>query len=210
MILELPHDPEELWKALNAKVRNQIRKGTKHELSIQWGGQELVDDFYRVFAVNMRDLGTPVYSRKMFSLILNHFSDSAELAIVRYQGRSIASALLIHSRSLTQVPSASSLRQYNSTCANMWMYHQLLLRAIERGSREFDFGRSSEDSGTYRFKKQWGALPRPTVWQYYVRKGDVSALRFDNPRFQRKIEIWKKLPVWMTRVIGPNIVRGIP
>ena len=128
----------------------------------------------------------------------------------------MAGALLVHEPAAagrgggTQVPSASSLRDSNHTSVNMWMYHQLLLRALGRGSVQFDFGRSSEGSGTYQFKKQWGARPEPTVWQYHVRRGDIQAMRPDNPRNRRRIAVWQKLPVWLTRMVGPAIVRGIP
>ncbi len=210
MVLDLPSSPDALWKQLTAKVRNQVRKGDKAELSIQWGGTELLDDFYAVFAVNMRDLGTPVYPRKLFAAILEQFPGQAELAVVRHQQDTVATALLIHALGSTQVPSASCLRQFNHTNANMWMYHQLLLRSIECGSHQFDFGRSSKDSGTYRFKKQWGARPQPTCWQYHLRRGDFSSMRPDSPRNRWRVETWKKLPVWLTRQIGPMIVRGIP
>lgn len=90
------------------------------------------------------------------------------------------------------------------------MYHQMLCRAITRGSRTFDFGRSSPDSGTFRFKKQWGALPHPTTWQYHLRRGQVDVVRPEHPRMQRRIATWQKLPVWVTRMVGPTIVRGIP
>lgn len=220
MVLALPDSAETLWKGLDAKVRNQVRKGDKSDLAIRWGGRELLHDFYDVFAVNMRDLGTPVYSRGLFASILEQFGDQAELAVVDYQKRPVACAMLVHDQPLcdgqprpggsTQVPSASSLREFNQTNANMWMYHRLLLRSIERRCREFDFGRSSEGSGTYRFKKQWGAQPEPTVWQYHVRRGDIGAVRPDSPRYQRRIAVWQRLPVWITRLIGPPIVRGIP
>lgn len=216
MVLDLPADAGGLWDLIGSKVRNQIRKGEKHALSIRFGGVELLDEFYAVFAVNMRDLGTPVYGRSLFHSILTTFAGDAELAVVDYQGRVIAAAMLVHDTlrasgpATTQVPSASSLRQFNATNANMWMYHQLLLRAIVRGAAVFDFGRSSVDSGTYRFKKQWGASPHPTVWQYHVRRGDMNAMRPDNPSMQRKVAVWQKLPVWVTRMIGPTIVRGIP
>ena len=210
MILPLGEDEQSLWQSIGPKVRNQIRKGDKHELSIRWGGLELVDDFYAIFSVNMRDLGTPVYPRKLFTQILMNFQQQAELAVVDCQGSPAAAALLIHDRHGTQVPSASCLRRHNPTNANMWMYHRLLLRTIERGSARFDFGRSSEGTGTYRFKKQWGAQPHPTVWQYHVRRGDINTVRPDNPRYRRRIETWQKLPVWVTRLVGPTIVRWIP
>lgn len=210
MVLDLPDSLDALWQGLGAKVRNQIRKGDRQGLVAQWGGADLLGAFYRVFAINMRDLGTPVYPRRLFGRILERFAGAAELIVVRHDGRPVAAGMLVHGREDTQVPSASSLRRFNWTNANMWMYHQLLVRAIERGSRQFDFGRSSRDSGTYRFKKQWGATPRPTVWQYHVRHGDIDAVRPDSPRYQRRIAVWRRLPVWVTRLIGPAIVRKIP
>jgi FemAB-related protein (PEP-CTERM system-associated) len=215
MVLDLPTDQDTLWNNLKAKVRNQIRKGDTFDLTMHWGGMDLIDDFYNVFAINMRDLGTPVYPRKLFAEIIEAFPQTAEFAVVRHQGQAIAGALLLHdplseSDGITQVPSASTLRQFNHTNANMWMYHHMLCRAIERGAGKFDFGRSSEDSGTFRFKKQWGAVPIPTVWQYHVRRGDINAVRPDSPKYKRRIETWQKLPVWVTRLVGPSIVRGIP
>lgn len=206
--------PDGLWDAYSAKVRNQVRKGDKAGLSIRFGGRELIDDFYGVFSTNMRDLGTPVYPRSLFASILDAFGDTAELAVVRHVDTPVAGALLIHGRSAgvaeSQVPSASCLRSANHTNANMWMYHKMLERAAGRGASHFDFGRSSPDSGTYRFKRQWGAQPEPTTWQYVLRYGDVGAVRPDNPKYQRRIAAWQKLPVWVTRLVGPRIVRGIP
>lgn len=244
MMLDLPPKvsvdgaPQEreavLWSALSSKVRNQIRKGDKHDLSIRFGGVELLDGFYDVFAENMRDLGTPVYPRKLFASILEHFVEEAELAVVTCGGLPAAGGLLLHhdmregeapqaptdggsagaspSRAcgVTQIPSASCLRRFNAANANMWMYHRVLLRAMERGSGRFDFGRSTPESGTFRFKKQWGAAPESAVWQYQVRHGELGAMRPDHPTMRRRVETWQRLPVWVTRMVGPRIVRGIP
>ena len=159
MRLSLPGSAEELWGRFRPEVRNQVRKGEKHDLALAWGGEELLPDFYEVFSINMRDLGTPVFSRRLFRSILRRFPDRAELCVVRHGERPVAAALLVHGWGVTEVPSASALRQFNATSANMLMYWRLLERAIERGQAIFDFGRSSPDSGTFRFKKQWGAAP---------------------------------------------------
>ena len=92
----------------------------------------------------------------------------------------------------------------------MLLYWKLLERAVERGQEVFDFGRSSPESNTYRFKKQWDATPMPAEWQHYVRRGGASDMRPDNPRYGRLIRIWRRLPLRLTRWIGPAIVRGIP
>lgn len=214
MVLDLPTTTDKLWDSYKAKVRNQVRKGEQAGLTIRLGGAELLAGFYSVFAINMRDLGTPVYPRKLFASMLEHLGGRCEIALVMIESMPIAGAVLVHDDAgacpITQVPSASCLRSYNDLCANMWMYHRLMGRAIERGARAFDFGRSSEDSGTYKFKKQWGAMPRPTPWQVHLRRGELDAVRPDHPRYQKRIERWQKLPVWVTRAIGPAIVRGIP
>ncbi|MCC7407425.1 MAG: FemAB family PEP-CTERM system-associated protein [Phycisphaeraceae bacterium] len=216
MVLDLPASDEALDKALGSKLRSQVRKGEKAGLSIRWGDSaELLDGFYRVFSHNMRDLGTPVYPRKLFEAILTHFRGEAELAIVEHEGQAVAGAMLMHypvmgEGALTAVPSASSLRSSNAMAANMWMYRQLLRRAIERGSGAFDFGRSSVDSGTYQFKKQWGAEARPTTWLYHVRRGAPTRMTIGGAGNAWKIAAWQRLPLWLSRWAGPWIVRGIP
>jgi serine/alanine adding enzyme len=210
MRLELPDFPGKLWEAIPAKVRNQVRKGEKSNLSVHWGTHELLDELYSIFAQNMRDLGTPVYSRKLFSAMLKHFPDSIEICVVRQEGLAIAAGVLCHGNGVTEVPSASSLREHNATCANMLMYWNMLDRAILRGSQLFDFGRSTVDGPTFKFKKQWGATPSPAVWQYHTLSGKMRELKPDNPKYARFIRMWQKLPVPLTKVIGPRIVRGIP
>jgi FemAB-related protein (PEP-CTERM system-associated) len=210
MRLDLPADPERLMKDLDGKVRNQVRKGQKSSLTAAWGRHELLPEFYAVFSRNMRDLGTPVYGKALFRCLLDQFPDRTEFCVVRAGTTPVAAALLFHGWGVTEVPSASHLRQYNSTCANMLLYWHLLERAIQRGQDIFDFGRSSKDSSTFRFKKQWGATPWPAEWQYYLRTGSVGEMSPTNGRYQRFIRIWQKLPLVLTRWLGPLIVRGIP
>ena len=210
MRLPLPDTADDLWKALSPKVRNQIRKGQKQNFEIHWGGQDVLEDFYAVFSRNMRDLGTPVFSRDLFSSILKAYPDEAEFCTLTTGGKAAAGSLLIHGPGSTQVPSASALREYNRQNVNMLMYWQLLCRAIERGQKTFDFGRSSQESNTFRFKKQWGAEGQPAVWQYYVRKGSISEMRPESKKYRLLIKTWQRLPVPLTQWIGPPIVRGIP
>ena len=210
MRLPLTATVEELWRSFTPKVRNQIRKGQKGGLTVEWGGLELSRDFYAVFSHNMRDLGTPVYGISLFEQIASQFADEAEFCVVRSGRQALSAAILLHGLGVTEVPSASSLRAYNSSNANMLMYFHLLQRSIERRQQLFDFGRSSPDSGTYRFKQQWGARPAGAVWQYYIRRGTREDMRPDNVKYRWLIRVWQRLPVSVTRLIGPAIVRGIP
>jgi FemAB-related protein (PEP-CTERM system-associated) len=206
----LPATADELWKGLKDKVRNQIRKGQKSGLSVAWGREDVLPEFYKVFSYNMRDLGTPVYGRTLFQSILRQFPDQAEVCVVRTGSEPAAAALLLHGWGVTEVPSASSVRAFNPACANVLMYWHLLERAVGRGQKVFDFGRCSPDGNTFKFKKQWGAEPSPAPWQHYLRTGTATDVRPSNPRYGRLIQLWQKLPVWVAQLIGPTIVRGIP
>ncbi len=138
MRLLLPKCATKLDANFKSKLRSQIRKAGTHGHQLKIGSHELLDEFYEIFAANMRDLGTPVFSKKLFSSILQTFGKQAEICVATNNGTPVAAALLVHSDGKTEVPSASCLRNWNHTGANMWMYRQLLGRAIERGSQTFD------------------------------------------------------------------------
>ena len=108
-----------MWDALDRKVRNQIRKAEKSGLVVERGGEALISDFYNVFARNMRDLGTPVYSRRLFEEVLRAFPDRAQLHIVRLEGAPIAAGLTYRTAAMVQLPWASSIREFNSLCATV-------------------------------------------------------------------------------------------
>ena len=201
---------EEQWQAIDRKVRNQVRKGQKSGLRVVIGGAELVTDFYAVFSVNMRDLGTPVYTRRWFDGIVNVFGERTRLFIVYSGSRPVAGAVVHWYGSTIEVPWASALRESNPLCANVFMYWEMFRFAVERGFTRFDLGRSTPGEGTFNFKKQWGAQPRELVWEYWTRDGvRMPDLSVKNPKYQRAIAVWQRLPVGLTRVIGPPIVRHI-
>lgn len=210
MRAELPKSEEEAFKMIRSSVRSQVRKGDKQGFRIEFGRESLLDDFHQVFSVNMRDLGTPVYGKRLFREFLAQLRDQAELCVVYLDDIPIACSLIWYIGDLTQVPSASALNEYRSTAVNTWMYWQVMRRAVEKGMKTFDFGRSSDGGPTFDFKRKWGASPQPAAWQYYVRRGDPTDMRPDGGRYSIAINAWKRLPVWLTRLIGPTIVRGIP
>jgi FemAB-related protein (PEP-CTERM system-associated) len=211
MRLPLPASAAGAWEALDRKIRNQVRKAEKSGLTVRQGGAELVDAFYRVFAHNMRDLGTPVYSPRLFAAVCEAWRERARITVVDYDGRVIAAAVSLQHRDVLTVPWASALRQYRTLCANVLLYWRLVEMAIEKGCGVFDFGRSTPGAGTYHFKAQWGATPVPLHWEYVVRgQATVPHLSPANPRFRLAIAAWKRLPVPLASWLGPRVVKYLP
>lgn len=211
MWLSLPASAEALWKALGSKLRNQVNRPKKEGMTARVGGAEELDSFYEVFSLNMRDLGTPVYSKAFFRNILEAFPDSTRIATVYRGSEPAAAGFLVGFRDRLEIPWASSLRAFNKYSPNMLLYWSVLEHACERGYGVFDFGRSSPDAGTYRFKEQWGATPVPLHWHYWTKTGGaLPELNPNNPKYKAAIEVWRRLPVAMTRLIGPSIVKNLP
>jgi FemAB-related protein (PEP-CTERM system-associated) len=211
MILPLQEDEDKQWHKFTTKVRNHVRKAVKSGLEARVGRLDLLDSFYEVFSRNMRDLGTPVYSKNFFREILNSFPESSRIIAVFNHDQVLAAGLALRFRQTVEVPWASSNRDFNVLCPNNLLYWQAIRMAIEEGATRFDFGRSSPGAGTYRFKEQWGAQPEPLYWQYLLADGrTLPELNPDNPRFKLAIRLWQSLPVGVTRILGPSIVRNIP
>jgi FemAB-related protein (PEP-CTERM system-associated) len=200
-----------MWDRFDRKVRNQVRKAEKSELTAIQGGLDLLDDFYTVFARNMRDLGTPVYSRRLFEEILRAFPDRARLTIVRLRDIPVAAGLSYRTRGVTEVPWASSIREYNNLCPNHLLYWRIIEAAQADGCDTMDFGRSTPDEGTFKFKEQWGASPVPLYWEYWLRDGvQLPDQSPKNPKFRMAVAAWRRLPLPVANFLGPRIVRSIP
>jgi serine/alanine adding enzyme len=206
LILDLSSGAEAVWQSLPAKVRNQVRKAEKSGLSTSVGGAEFLDEFYAVFAVNMRDLGSPVHHRSFFANMFAEFGTQARVALVHDGQRAVGGLICLFFKDTAVVPWASSLRQYFSKCPNNVLYWEILRYSSARGFKWFDFGRSSVGSGTYNFKRQWGAKPIQLYWQTLSKNGERrTAFSPDNPKYRMILQIWKHLPLSLTTHLGPHI-----
>lgn len=211
MLLELPASIDDLGKAIGSKRRSQVRRPLRENPEIKVGGAELVPLFYEVFARNMRDLGTPVYARSFYERMATTFPDDVKIVAITVGGKPAAAAFLIGYREQLEIPWASTVRDFNRISINMLLYWEVLRFAIDAGYRRFDFGRSTVDAGTYRFKRQWGAEPKQLYWHYWLRDGgEPPKMNPDNPKYARAISIWQKLPIPVANFLGPRIIRNLP
>jgi len=210
-LLKLNEDPDVIWRGFDAKLRNQIRKADKSGLTTEYAGVEGLDAFYKVFSFNMRDLGTPVWGIDLFREILTRLSGTAKLILVRMGDEVIAGGLVLSFKNRLYVPSASAYRSYLKYCPNHALYWRVIKDGCEEGKDLFDFGRSSWDSGTFRFKKQWVPDPSQLNWQYYLNKLDeLPSINPDNPKYRLFIRMWQKLPLPVANAIGPKVIKNFP
>lgn len=210
--LKLESDPEALWKRLKATVRNQVRKSEKSGLVVSDGGIELLDDFFRVYSHNMRDLGSPSHAKALFSAVLEAFPQESRLYVVRHGSVAIGGGLTLANGETLEIPWASSLKEYNSFCVNHALYWRILEDACRAGYRWFSFGRSTRDSGPHRYKKQWRPDEFPLHWCFIGANDGVAASAAVPPqeKFGLASRVWSRLPVWLSRHLGPRIMARVP
>jgi len=211
MVLPLPETQQDLWQGFTSKLRAQIRRAQREQAQVFIGGKEYLNDFYAVYSRNMRDLGSPVQSKRFIKNILLNFPDNSWLIIIKLQQRAVAAGFLLGSGDTMEIPLASTVRDVNHLSMNMFLYWEVLQFAIKQNYAQFDFGRSSKNAGTYRFKQQWGAKPKQLYWHYWL--GNSAAppsLNPSNPKYALIIKLWKRLPVVLANLLGPLIVRNLP
>lgn len=212
MRLKLESNGEVLWKRLDPKVRNQVRKSEKSGVTIDFGGQELLKDFFAVYSENMRDLGSPSHSLGFFEAICAAFRDEVTIIRAMASGRVVGAGFTLANGPCLEIPWASSVKDSRPLCVNHGMYWKILERACGKGFEWFYFGRSSVGSGQHHFKQQWGAEEVPLHW--YLLSGDEKhAEKESTPPGEKMglaVKMWKKLPLPVSRWLGPKIIAQIP
>lgn len=214
LLMNLPDSSDALMKSFKSKLRSQISRPIKEGLLAKIGGVELLDDFYEVFSVNMRDLGSPVHAKAFPQHVLQRFSDTAKIVVIYLGTIPVAASIMVGVKDLMINPWASALRQFSKLSANMLLYWAMLAYASDHGYRNFDFGRSTPDEGTYRFKTQWGAEAHSMYW-YTIWLGNThrsTTASEDGLQGKNRAvaeQVWRRLPVQMTKWIGPLIRKHI-
>jgi serine/alanine adding enzyme len=210
MILELPDSDEILMQSFKSKLRSQIRKPMRDGLTVRTGGLELLDHFYDIFCANMRDIGSPVHSKTFFRAVIQSLPQMAHIFVVNRKNIPLAAGIVIGFGDWLFHPWASSLRTYRHLNANMLLYWRMLEFGCRQRFKRFDFGRSTPGEGTFKFKAQWGAVPQPLEWSVFSRQPDFTFEPVEEKKkYAMAISCWRKLPVGLTRWLGPKIRKHI-
>jgi serine/alanine adding enzyme len=213
LLLDLPADFAALSKQLGSKLRSQVKRADRESPSVRIGSAELLDDFYGVFCRNLRDLGTPVYPRRFFAKILERFPRECLLVVIDRAGQPAAGAFLVIGGQRAEIPWAACREDAKPAGFNMKLYWEVLRAVVERGCTQFDFGRSTIDSGTYKFKLQWGAVPLQLYWHRWERGvATTEAAHGDaeSPVMRYAVAAWKRLPLAVANTLGPLVSPSLP
>jgi FemAB-related protein (PEP-CTERM system-associated) len=205
---ELDSDVEKNFLSIPRKQRAMVRKG------IEAGLVSVIDDnvdrLYQAYSESVRNLGTPVFSKKYFQTLKDVFAEQCEVLTVERDGQIIASVMNFYFRDEVLPYYGGGTRLARTVKGNDFMYWEVMRRAVERGIKIFDYGRSKVGTGSYSFKKNWGFQPEPLFYEFYLVKSaslpDINPL---NPKYQIFIAAWKRLPLFVSQLIGPMLSKDL-
>ncbi|KTE32809.1 MULTISPECIES: FemAB family XrtA/PEP-CTERM system-associated protein [unclassified Sphingopyxis] len=208
---DLTTDEEAELLAIPRKQRAEVRKALASDLTVTVGADEdHRKAHYRVYATSVRNLGTPVFPKSLFSHVLDAFGPDADILNVHQDGEVVASVLSLYWRGTVMPYWGGGLASARGLRANELMYFALMNHARAKGCTRFDFGRSKLGTGPFAYKKNWGFEPQPLTYARWLAEGETP--RDTNPtsaKYRLQVDLWKKLPLWAANRIGPLIARGL-
>jgi FemAB-related protein (PEP-CTERM system-associated) len=204
----LEQDEAAAMKAIPRKKRADVRKALASGLEVRTNASPA--EFHAVYAESLRNLGTPVFPRRLVEAVLAEFGEKVELSIVEQNGTPLAALLTLFFKDQVLPYYGGAVPAARPTHAYDMLYWSLMRRALGRGGRIFDFGRSKVGTGAFDYKRFWGFEPTPLAYQYRLVRGssvpDVNPL---NPKYQRMVSVWRRLPVPVANRLGPVVARHL-
>jgi FemAB-related protein (PEP-CTERM system-associated) len=206
---ETTPDEDQLLGNLPKKTRNVVRKALKQPFTFRQTRDCAA--FEDLHARNLHRLGTPSFPPQHFKTLLKVFGEAVDIREVLCDQRVVAASLNFYFRDQMHVYYAATDPRYQALCANSFLYFQMLCWAGKNGFRTFDFGRSKKETGAFDFKRRWDTTQHELPYEVLlVKRKDVPNFSPANPKFQAAIRVWKSLPLSVTRLLGPRVVRLFP
>jgi FemAB-related protein (PEP-CTERM system-associated) len=202
----IDRDSEKNMLAIPRKQRAMVRKGIKEELHAEI--DESVDRHYDLYSESLRNLGTPVFSKRYLEILKETFGEACDIVTILKGDRPVASVLNFYFRDEVLPYYGGGTQEARAVAGNDFMYWQVMERGREKGCRIFDYGRSKRGTGAFDFKTYWGFEPEQLYYEYYlVKRREVPNLSPTNPKFGKAIELWRRMPLRLTQIVGPPVAK---
>jgi len=204
-------DDEAELIAVPRKHRAELRKALANPaLRVEVGRDaRLIRAHYDVYAESVRNLGTPVFPARLFREVLSAFGEDADILLVLEGDRPVSAVLTLYHRGRVMPYWGGGIAHARRLRSNELMYYRLMGHGRARGMRVFDFGRSKTGSGQAAWKKSFGFDPVPLTYHSWSANGERRDINPNSDQYQRRIELWKKMPLPVANLLGPFISRGL-
>lgn len=210
-ILSLVGSEQDVLALSSGSNRNHTRKVYKNDYFAVSFEQAKLPEFYKVYQKRMHELGSPAPALSFFESFFRYFPEQAQLLTVldKTSGQVVGGMLLLASPTdqTLYYPYGANLVEYNNKYLNNFMYFEAVKLGQRLGLEFLDLGRSPQESGTYRFKKQWGAKPQPLNYLSYF--GNNKAAVPNKENMALFIKLWQYLPRPIVNFLGARLIKNV-
>lgn len=203
-VRDMPPNEDAILRSIPRKQRAEVRKAMDFGLEARFGRD--LDGHFRVYSTSVRNLGTPVFPRRLFRAMLAEFGDDADILMISKDGEQLSTVFSLYMNGTVYPYWGGGTAAARAWRANELLYFELMKHAAAKGCTRFDFGRSKLGTGAYAFKKNWGFEPQPLVYASWGKARETNPL---SPKYRLKVAAWKKLPLWAANLVGPAIAKGL-
>lgn len=201
---DIASNEDDILTAIKKKQRAVVRHSLKNNLSCRVNQD--VDCLYQIYATSVRNLGTPVFSKSLFNALVKEFGENVDILTIYSGDKALSSVMSFYYKDMVMPYYGGGLAEARQVKSNDNMYYKLMCHAAKRDKKRFDFGRSKNDSGAFKYKRTWGIEPKPLYHYYHLVKSEqLPNLNPNNPKYQKLISIWQKLPLWVSKLVGPYL-----
>ncbi|MFO6424962.1 FemAB family XrtA/PEP-CTERM system-associated protein [Motilimonas sp. KMU-193] len=205
---ELAASPEQILAGIKKKQRAVVRQSLANGLNYQI--ETNIEPFYSIYSESVRNLGTPVFAKAYFEALLQTFPEYIDILTVSSQGKPVSSVMSFYFKHQVMPFYGGGTPLARDLKSNDYMYYQLMCHGAQQGMVKFDFGRSKLGSGAHAYKKHWGMAAQPLFYESYLVKGqELPNISPNNPKYQLFIKAWKKLPLPISRALGPVLAKDL-
>lgn len=199
---QLEDEQNSILAQIKKKQRANVRQSLKKGLECRF--DQDVKVAYDIYSESVRNLGTPVFHSSYFPKLIEYFGDKVGVLTILSDKKAVSSVLSFYYKDEVLPYYGGGLAAARELKSNDFMYYELMCRARNDGFTKFDFGRSKNNSGAFKYKSTWGMKAEPLHYlRALVNAKEHPNLSPNNPKYALIINVWKKLPLSLSRAIGP-------
>lgn len=201
--MELSRNKKEQWHGLSSNLRRKIRKTEKCDITFQQGGEELLNDFYKVYARKMHQLGSPPYGKEFFRMFFRPSLKGGAGFFISYSGQlPVGVALLLSYNGFYESAWFATEPSFHKYYVSDGLHWAMIKHVIKAGGRIYSMGRSTKNGSVYVYKNHWPVENHPLL---IYNTSDMSSLK--NHYWLSKL--WRMVPLPVANWLGPSLVRHL-
>jgi serine/alanine adding enzyme len=206
---------DKIWERMKQSGRRGVRKGEKEDIGIELDQNlDRFEEFYRVFAIHMRELGTPVMGLDAFLAMRRYLGPNRMRLYLAGRGRQVIGGMLCLVNAGKWTSYFAIMRTAaGAEYANYALYWRVIRDASSLGIVRFDLGRSVPGSTVHLFKQRWGGADINVPYCFYprlgARVGDMGLHRL-KAKGGLPTRIWSHLPLAVCNRLGPLLRKQLP